>query len=361
MAQRPRILHLGDFDLPGTKPNSETSEAISQFLRLALPGVEIIEADSFTEADLPFYRRLMASGELRLAVVSIHHLCRVGFVNLIHEALPQLPVAFCEGINDEADGYRPSAHLHRCQDFGRDFLRLAENLTASWRQQDWLGWAGDDRAEELGKSALLRWHEQSDRSHELGTPTDDHRITAAALRLKLLPCSALAEDFDASLPEPPPLDVAAALEEYEQAMSVLRSLGLVQRGNLLSYLRNETEGIDLGPNVNGLAVELSTGQMLVTRGQGTHRDALRRLGHRFEQILDLESRTRRVHDRYHLVAGLIVRRCPYVTLPMAIFAGMDLETGQPLLTMETRRQLAYLLRRDGRFVPVDHEGQLIEV
>jgi hypothetical protein len=361
MPQRPIILHVGAFDDMPEKQADRESAALSLFLRLHWPMAEVIEWRFFGEPETDLAQHWQRTGELRLVVVSGERRSRDSDAREADMALGNTPILLMDGPSVDLSAMEKHQTITVFKDLDEPLMALVDGLIASWRPLDWLGWAGTLATEQIGCQTLKRWHALDCDGRELVEPDDNHRIVAAALRLRLLPCSLLAEAYDQHLPEEQPSDEAVSTSAYEQACEATRRMSDEERQELLDNLARRTWGEYLGTSVRGLAIELTTGQIITTSGEGLHGQAAHYLLVQTESFMQMDHKSgREQHRQYYIVSGWVVHSCPGLSLPVAFLGRYDWEKDEPVIPAEKRRQAAYILRRDGRFLPIDHEGRLVE-
>ncbi|MDD5251418.1 MAG: hypothetical protein PHT12_02165 [Patescibacteria group bacterium] len=366
MTQRPTILHVGEFDLSWNDGTEwQQAEAVSHFLGTTLAAEIISYPIHEFRCNRRRLRRLWASGALILAVTQRdrHALWRENVEEIRACVSPDVPIAVlekypnCRRLTTEDTDVRNFSYPYG------DFLNLAKRLIEDWRQTDWLGAAGSELAEARLLAALHRaYDENADEEESLGVPDHNGRAVAEALRIKLLPVSRLTDEFDRTLDYTPREFLPAEAEIYEAAAARIRAMPDSERVDFAEELFQRTWGDELGPGVCGFAIEVATKQTTVTSGYGNHRRAADQLACRFEKIVELqvenaESRgyswaERPCQFQYRIFGGLIVSSCWGIPVPIVRF---DIEHID-----EEQREAASFLMRERKYLPVGHDGRLIE-
>ena len=199
-------------------------------------------------------------------------------------------------------------------------------------------------------------------------------IIAEALRLRLLPAEFLKSEFDDTIEEVRRVFASAKSSVYKREVAKIRKMTdeerkafshALQRARGRGYEPAEGGGVyvtraSCGNNVNGFAIDPVTLETHITYRFGEHHLCGDILARRIEAIEALRNRKNRYEldddkereCRWRLITGLIFSEIDGFATPM-----LQLYTGEA--DEKEIRKVVRFLREQQKFIPVNHDGQLI--
>jgi len=205
-----------------------------------------------------------------------------------------------------------------------DLLSLIKNLAQSWQPpQNWLG-----AATTADQDLLFRQLKNAytyNQENLCGTPDVNHMVVAEALRIKMLPASCLAGEFDASLEEVMLIEKLSSLT-FTKDLDALEHLPADEKKSFVREI-NLSLGFDSDDgcsghqfqsncckNVTGFAIDPLTREHLITVKFGQHYRAGELLAKRIEivensyrQRITGGNRLTEYEIKSRLITGLIFR------------------------------------------------------
>lgn len=382
MARKPIVVYIENTSSRDIYDDNPNCDALSYFLREHCDCEVVQYRDDFDfEEDLARLKKYSECRQLILVIVKQEEYSdqHEKVLQLVRTQLCiSLPVVVIpdgwgekrfSGSSDDSSVY---AFNHT--DIG--LVKLVKRLITEWKPP--YNWLGAETMED--QTTLMAQLENAYRKHYLGddnermfgSPDHDHMIIAEALRIRLLPSGFLKEEFDDTIEEVPRAFAPVEFSVYKREVAKIRKMTGEKRKafshtlmRARGYEPSESGGVyvtraSCGDNVNGFAIDPVTLETLITFRFGMHHmvgdmlarriqaiEALRNHKHLYELDDDEERGC-----RWRLITGLIFSEIDGFTTPL-----LQLYTGEA--GKKQIRRVVRFLREQQKFIPVDHDGQLI--
>lgn len=379
MARKPIVAYIESDSSGSFSDDNPNRDALSYFLREHC-GCEVVQYryDCDFAEDMPRLKKYSDCRQLILVIVKQeeysdqHEAVLQSVRNQLFATLPVVVVP--DGWGDKRFGGSPDNSVYVFNHTDAGLVELVNRLVAEWKPP--INWLGAETAED--QATLMAQLENAYRKHYLdddnegmfGTPDHNHMIVAEALRLRLLPAQFLKTEFDDTIEEVRRLFVPAKSSVYKREVAKIRKMTDEERkafSHALMRARGyepvESGGVyvtsaSCGNNVNGFAVDPITLETHITYRFGEHHLCADKLARRIEVIEALRNRKHMlcqeeewaVHRR--LISGLIFSEIDGFATPL-----LQLYTGEA--DEEQVRKVVRFLREQQKFIPVNHDGQLI--
>ena len=383
MSRKPIVVYIESDSVSSFSDDNPNRDALSYFLREHC-GCEVVQYrydHDFVE-DMPRLKKYFACHRLILVIVKQEEYSEQHekvFQLVRGEFSANLPVVVIpDGWGDKRFVGSPddkSVYAFDHTDAG--LVELVNRLATEWKPpHNWLG-----AETEQDQATLMVQLENAYRKHYLddendgmlGTPDHNHMIVAEALRIKLLPVEFLKAEFDDTIEEVPRVFAPTQPSAYKKELGKIRKLSGEERKSFEHALMRArgyepAEGggvfvtrVSCGNNINGFAIDPVTLETLITFRFGMHHMAGDMLAKRIKAIEALRNRKNRYdldednerECRWRLITGLIFSEIDGFVTPL-----LQLYTGKA--DKKQIHKVVHFLQKQQKFIPVDHDGQLIE-
>lgn len=382
MARKPIVAYIESDSSQSFSEGNHNRDALSYFLREHC-GCEVAQYryNYDFEEDISRLKRYSDFDQLILVIVKQEEYSdqHEKVIQLVRAQLcVHLPIVVIpDGWGDKRFGGCPddkSVYVFDHTDAG--LVELVNRLVAEWKPP--LNWLGAETPQDQATlmdqlENAYRTHYPDDDDGMLGTPDRNHMIIAEALRIKLMPVEFLKTEFDDTLVEVPREFVSVEPCVYGSEVAKIRGMSEDERTAFSHKLMRargwepaSTGGVyvtsaSCGNNVNGFAIDPVTMETLVTHRFGMHHMAGDMLARRIQAIEAIRSRNhyydlpedKERECRWRLITGLIFPEIDGFSTPI-----LQLYTGET--DEEQLRKVVHFFRKQQEFIPVDHDGQLIE-
>ncbi len=382
MAKKPIVAYIESDHSGSLSGDNHNRDALSYFLREHCGcGVVPYRYDCDFEEDLPRLKKYSDCRQLILVIVKQEEYLdqHEKVLQLVRKQLSAtLPVVVIpDGWGDKRFGGSPddkSVYVFDHTDTG--LVELVNRFVAEWKPP--CNWLGAETAED--QATLMAQLENAYHKHYLGddnegmfgTPDHNHMIVAEALRIRLLPVEFLKAEFDDTIEEVRRVFASAKSSVYKREVAKIRKMTDEER-KAFSHALQRARGYEpaegggvyvtrasCGNNVNGFAIDPVTLETLITFRFGMHHMAGDMLAERIKAIEALRNRRNRyeLEDdaerecRWRLITGLIFSEIDGFATPL-----LQLYTGEA--DEEQVHKVVHFLREQQKFIPVNHDGQLI--
>lgn len=383
MARKPVVAYIESDSSGSLSDDNPSRDALSYFLREHC-GCEVIQYryDHDFKEDLSRLKKYSDCRQLILVIVKQEEYSdqHEQVLQLVRGQLSAtLPVVVLpDGWGEKRfGGSSDDKSVYVFDHTDTELVELVNRLTTEWKPPN--NWLGAETAED--QATLMAQLENAYRKHYLdddegmfGTPDHNHMIVAEALRIKLLPASLLKAEFDDTIEEVPRVFAPAQPSAYKKELEKIRKMSGEARTAFEHALMRarghepaEGGGVfvrraSCGDNINGFAIDPVTLETLITYRFGMHHMTGDMLARRIEAIEALRNRKGRhglTDDeerecRWRLVTGLIFSKIDGFATPI-----LQLYTGHEAEPKDVRKVTRFL-KEQQTFIPVDHDGQLIE-
>ena len=383
MARKPIIVYIEGDNAGIFDDDNPDRDALSYFLR-EYCGCEVIQYwhDYDFGEDLSRLKRYSDCRQIVLVIVkqmkySEQH---ERVLQLVRGRLSaNLPIVVIpDGWRDERFSGSPDDRLVYIFDHtDMGLVELVSRLVAEWEHHhDWLGAETEEDQIILMarlENAYRKYYLDDECERMFGTPDYNHIVVAEALRVKLLPVEFLKAEFDDAIEEAPRVFGLIQPSAYKKELEKIRNMSGEERmvfKNMLMRARGlePMEGggvfvrrVSCGDNINGFAIDPVTLEALITYRSGFHHMAGDRLARRIQAIEALRNHKSRFdlsddekrECNWRLITGLIFSKIDGFAIPM-----LQLYTGEA--DNKQISKVARFLKNQRKFIPVDHDGQLIE-
>lgn len=383
MSRKPIVVYIESDSVSSFSDDNPNRDALSYFLREHC-GCEVVQYrydHDFVE-DMPRLKKYSDCHRLILVIVKQEEYSEQHekvFQLVRGELSANLPVVVIpDGWGEKRFVGSPddkSVYAFDHTDTG--FVELVNRFVAEWKPpHNWLGAeTEEDQATLMAQleNAYRKHYLDDENDGMLGTPDHNHMIVAEALRIKLLPVEFLKAEFDDTIEEVPRVFVPTQPSIYKKELKKIRKLSGEERKSFEHALMRarghepaEGGGVfvtraSCGNNINGFAIDPVTLETLITFRFGMHHMAGDMLAERIKAIEALRNRKNRYdldedkerECRWRLITGLIFSEIDGFETPL-----LQLYTGEA--DEKQIRQVVRFLHKQQKFIPVDHDGQLIE-
>lgn len=382
MARKPIVAYIESDHSGSFSDNNPNRDALSYFLREHC-GCEVVQYryDCDFQEDLPRLKKYSDCRQLILVIVKQEEYSEQHeqVLQLVRGKLSAtLPVVVIpDGWGDKRFGGSPDDNLVCVFDHtDAGLIELVNRLVAEWKPPyNWLGAeTADDQATLMAQleNAYHKHYLGDDNEGMLGTPDHNHMIVAEALRIRLLPAEFLKPEFDDTIEEVRRVFASAKSSVYKREVVKIRKMTDEER-KAFSHALQRARGYEpaegggvyvtrasCGNNVNGFAIDPVTLETHITYRFGEHHLCADMLARRIVAIEALRNRK----NCYELDDEK-ERECRWRLITGLIFSEID-GFATPLLQLYTREtdeeqihKVVRFLREQQKFIPVNHDGQLI--
>ena len=383
MSRKPIIAYIESDRSRSLSDDNPNRDALSYFLREHC-GCEVVQYryDCDFQEDLPRLKKYSDCHQLILVIVKQEEYSdqHKQVLQLVRGKLSAtLPVVVIpDGWGDKRFGNSSDDNsVHVFDHTDTELVELVNRLVAEWKPP--YNWLGAETAED--QATLTAQLENAYRKHYLGddnegmfgTPDHNHMIIAEALRLRLLPAEFLKSEFDDTIEEVRRVFASTKSSVYKREVAKIRKMTDEER-KAFSHTLQRARGYEpaegggvyvtrasCGNNVNGFAIDPVTLETHITYRFGEHHLCGDMLARRIQAIEALRNRKhlyelddeKERECRWRLITGLIFSEIDGFATSL-----LQLYTGEA--DKKQIRQVVRFLHKQQKFIPVDHDGQLIE-